>query len=479
MMDKTIYFEEYPKHQSMRENVKKDKDRLHFHIVPPTGWINDPNGLCQFKGIYHIYFQYTPFLAGWGTKIWGHYTTKDWIHFQEEEPFLFPDRDWDRDGVYSGSAFVKDNEIHYFYTGNVKYWDQDYDYIMNGRAQNTIHVVSKDGIQASEKQLIMQNEDYPADMSKHVRDPKIYEKNGTYYMVQGARDKDSKGCVLIFESKNLIDWSYFDRIQPEYPFGYLWECPDLFDLDGQTILLACPQGIPQDGCRYQNIYQCGYFPIKMDLDKKTYVLEEFEELDKGFDCYAAQTFEDEQGRRILLAWMAVPDSDYCYDKTAEYDWIHALTMPRVLSMRNGKLIQQPLEEMKALRRTKKQSTIADFGEWKPKDSCFEMQVQIDQEVKRMVLQLREDVTLSYENQIVTLTLGKSGCGRKTRMAEVETLREFTVFSDTSSIEIFLNNGETVMTTRVFSDTLEQTVTFLTPKIGGKVTAYELGSYQME
>ena len=87
-MNKETYLTEYPKHESMRENVKKDKNRLHFHMMPPTGWMNDPNGLCEFQGVNHIYFQYTPFLAGWGTKLWGHYTTKDWIHYKEEEPFL-------------------------------------------------------------------------------------------------------------------------------------------------------------------------------------------------------------------------------------------------------------------------------------------------------------------------------------------------------------------------------------------------------
>ncbi|MGN0397144.1 MAG: glycoside hydrolase family 32 protein [Candidatus Fimimorpha sp.] len=475
-MNKATYLEEYPKHQSMRENVKKDKNRLHFHIIPPTGWINDPNGLCQFQGTYHIYFQYTPFVAGWGTKIWGHYTTNDWIHFQEEEPFLFPDCDWDRDGVYSGSAFIKEDEIHYFYTGNVKYWDQDYDYIMNGRAQNTIHVMSRDGKTASEKQLIMQNQDYPSDMSKHVRDPKIYPKNGKYYMVQGARDANSKGCVLVFESEDLMDWKYICRIQPNESFGYLWECPDLFDLDGQTILIACPQGISQSGYRYQNIYQCGYFPIQLDLEKKEYILGQFEELDKGFDFYAAQTFEDQKGRRILIAWMAVPDSDYRYDTTAAYDWIHTLTMPRVLQFQNGKLIQQPLEEMKALRKTTRKSNISDFGTWNPKDCCFEMQVQIDKEPENLMLQLRDDVTISYQDQVITLSLGKSGCGRKTRMAEVAMLKEFTIFSDTSSLEIFINNGETVMTTRVYSDDLNQTVSFLTPEISGTVIAYELDSY---
>ena len=58
----------------------KAEDRPAFHVSPYVGWMNDPNGLCEFQGVNHIYFQYTPFLAGWGTKLWGHYTTKDWIH---------------------------------------------------------------------------------------------------------------------------------------------------------------------------------------------------------------------------------------------------------------------------------------------------------------------------------------------------------------------------------------------------------------
>lgn len=211
-MNKETYLKEYPKYKNMRENVKRDKKRLHFHMMPPTGWMNDPNGLCQFHGVNHIYFQYTPFLAGWGTKLWGHYTTKDWVHYTEEEPFLFPDTKWDRDGVYSGSACVKEDGIHYFYTGNVKLQDKEYDYIMNGREQNTMHLFSPDGKNITVKELVMTNEDYPSNMSKHVRDPKIYEKDGYYYMIQGGRDDENRGCVLLFQLDNLKDWKWYDTV---------------------------------------------------------------------------------------------------------------------------------------------------------------------------------------------------------------------------------------------------------------------------
>ena len=79
-------------------------------------------------------------------------------------------------------------------------------------------------------------------------------------------------------------------------------------------------------------------------------MEKFQEFDKGFDIYATQTFADEAGRRILIGWMGIPDADYDNDATVAYDWIHALTMPRELEWKDGKILQHPLKEMKDLRK---------------------------------------------------------------------------------------------------------------------------------
>ena len=82
MMNREDYVKQIPDYQYMRETVKKDENRLHFHLMPPTGWMNDPNGLCEFQGINHIYFQYTPFLVRLGNGNYGDImTTTDWIHF--------------------------------------------------------------------------------------------------------------------------------------------------------------------------------------------------------------------------------------------------------------------------------------------------------------------------------------------------------------------------------------------------------------
>ena len=98
---KADYEKWYKENEAYRERVAADQDRLKFHLMPKTGWLNDPNGLCQFNGTYHIYYQCTPF-----------------------GPVVFPDEDIDAHGVYSGSAFIEDDTIHYFYTGNLKYFTE-------------------------------------------------------------------------------------------------------------------------------------------------------------------------------------------------------------------------------------------------------------------------------------------------------------------------------------------------------------------
>lgn len=103
-------------------------------------------------------------------------------------------------------------------------------------------VESEDGFRFGRKQLLMRNEDYPDDLSCHVRDPKVWKQDGRYYMVQGVRTREDVGEAQIFVSDDRISWSPLRRIRTEEPFGYMWECPDYMDVDGQKILSASVQG---------------------------------------------------------------------------------------------------------------------------------------------------------------------------------------------------------------------------------------------
>ena len=241
----------------IKEELRKEMPerwRPAFHVAPPVGWLNDPNGLCQKDGIYHAFFQMAPFEPQGGLKFWGHSVSQDLIHWEFKGVPMLPDQPYDCHGAYSGSALVEGDQMSLFYTGNVKNLG-DYNYVTNGRESNTILAVSKDGEKIESKKLLMTNADYPDDMTCHVRDPKVWKEGGRYYMVQGARTKEDKGVVLVFSSEDKYHWNYIHRLESEEKFGFMWECPDLYELDGQTILCISPQGVEQDGYWYANKYQ--------------------------------------------------------------------------------------------------------------------------------------------------------------------------------------------------------------------------------
>ena len=443
--------EVWEENKELRELAAKDKDRLNYHIMPTSGWVNDPNGLCQFKGVYHIYYQYSPFDVNGKLKLWGHITTEDFIKYQEHEPVLYPDFRYDQNGVYSGSAVVRNGKINYFYTGNVKHLDGDYDYIMTGREQNLIACSSEDGFNFSEKELIMTNTDFPSNLSLHVRDPKVYHKNGIDYMAIGARDDNSTGCILVLKGKDLKDWECHTVIYSDEKFGYMWECPDLFDLNGETVLVTCPQGVPEEGYIYKNVHQSGYFLVNGDLESKDVNLSEFRLLDYGFDFYAPQSFEDESGRRILVGWMGIPDADYT-NRTTENGWQHALTMPRELILKDGIIYQRPVEEIKALRGNMRTFAADEFKDLEVENLSFELCAEFEK-CNGFKLNLRNDISLSFDKSkgLIELNMGESGCGRDARYAYCDEIRNIDVYSDTSAFEIFINDGEIVFTTRAYTD----------------------------
>lgn len=475
---KSDYEQWYQENEAYRADVKNDPRRLHYHLMPETGWLNDPNGLCQFHGVYHIYYQYTPFEPTGELKLWGHYTTRDFIHYTQEEPFLYPDTDFDAHGAYSGSAFVENDTIHYFYTGNVKYFDQpDYDYIMSGRGSNTIHFTSTDGYHISPKKVLLTNSDYPSDMSGHIRDPKILKVRDVYYMVLGARSANDCGMVLMYRSEDLEHWTFFRKITTEKPFGYMWECPDLFYLDGQLLLLSCPQGVKPRGVDFENVHQCTVMNLDIDFENNTCHIDDVNDIrlvDRGFDFYAPQTFEDENGRRILIGWMGIPDADYT-NPTVTAGWQHALTLPRQLHHRNGRLIQEPVEELKSLRSNKRAFDIKNSFTDQQSPLVYEAEIRFAS-CEDMEMTLREGVRLIWKDRLLVLDLGACGAGRTSRKVELQELKDLRIFSDTTSLEIFVNGGEEVFTSRVYGDLGKVK---LEGGFEGRMDMYEMNAFQLE
>lgn len=430
-----------------------------YHIMPPKGWLNDPNGSCYYKGLYHIFFQYSKDDVNGGLKTWGHYTSKNLVDFEFKGEAVFPDSEWDKDGAYSGTAFIDGNTLELFYTGNVKH-PGNYDYINEGRGHNVLFLQSEDGMHFNNKTCLLTNADYPDNMSCHVRDPKIFYENGLYYILLGARTRDSKAAFLLYESADRKKWTLNKSYISDNDFGYMWECPDFFELNGHKVLSFCPQGLESSLDRFANVYQSGY--IMKDLNKLDIVnrncdelkseikLEDFVEWDLGFDFYAPQTFKGEDGNIYLIGWAGVPDAPYGNAASIAEGWQHSMTLVRRLSLKNNKIYQEPVigdiqdkfEDIKVTKLENNESLV--------KTNLYaNIEIEAD---KDLSVEFNKDLKISYNSEAKELLMeyfNDTGDGRDKRKAWLDSLENLSIFMDGCILEVYANSGEAVMTTRYY------------------------------
>lgn len=452
--------EEHQRIQKLIDEAEKnavyDKScryRLGFHIMPPTGWLNDPNGLCQYGNTYHLFFQYSPLDARGGMKVWGHYTTEDFETFiYEGTPFL-PDETFDRDGVFSGCAFVDENGMHIFYTGNVQL-EGNHDYTTSGRRADTILVESTDGKHFGKKQVVIDTDEYPPHYSCHIRDPKVWKENDTYYMVLGGRTLKDEGRILLYMSRDMKKWSFYKELMTDTLFAYMWECPDLFALDDYHVLSFSPQGLEKEEFRFQNIYQAGYFVVKGNpvTEDIPFSVETFMEWDMGFDFYAPQTFLDGSGRRILIGWAGVPYAEYSNAEVEAENWQHCFTVPRELSVRTNthtgvtKVYQQPIREITALR-------TGDSIYCTDREMYFDkeyLDIEFSHLPEQFKVTIAGGVTMSFNGEKLVLKLMKElGQGREVRNCTISEIHSMRILVDSSILEYYINDGEVVFTTRYY------------------------------
>ena len=203
--------------------------RQKYHLEPDRGLLNDPNGLVFYKDMYHVFFQWNRFEKNHSYKEWGHFTSKDLLHWNWEGSALLPDQFYEQNGVYSGSALIKDGQLRLFYTGNNKSGGV--------RKSSQCLAVTEDGKTFQKKGIVVST---PTEFTEHFRDPKVWQDGDDYYMVIGAQMKNGRGSVALCSSKDAENWK-FELVLAKSKEYEMVECPDYFQVDGQGILLYCPQ----------------------------------------------------------------------------------------------------------------------------------------------------------------------------------------------------------------------------------------------
>ena len=337
------------KYEEAMEPTVLPQERPAFHLSSRIGWMNDPNGLSLYQGKYHLFYQYYPYSSRWGTMHWGHAVTQDLLRWEYLPAALAPDQFYDKDGCFSGNALtLPDGRQLLMYTGVTTFTKPDGS---KGELQTQCLAVG-DG-EDYEKYAgnpVLTEKDIPEGCSRNdFRDPKLWTcEDGTYRCVVANRAADETGQILLYSSTDGFNWKFVKVLAENHGrFGMMWECPDFFELDGKQVLICSPQDMMPSGFEYHN--GNGTLCLIGDYDAQTesFTWDHDQSVDYGIDFYAPQTILLPDGRRVMIGWMQ--NWDTCNLRTFQEKWYGQMSLPREISVKNGRLYQWPLRELEQLR----------------------------------------------------------------------------------------------------------------------------------
>lgn len=299
-------------------------NQLKYHYHPKKGWINDPNGLCCFRGEYHLFYQHSPDCETPREQPmhWGHCTTTDFINYSEQPEALYPDKDYDCGGVWSGTAVSYNDKLYLYYAS------------IDKEGRQTISIAtSEDGIHFEKYAKNPVISVIPEDGSRDFRDPAVLiTENGKYLAIASADRKKNTGNVLLYKSENLLNWEYVG-VLIEYENCVYCECPS-FVRDGQEFILSVSV-VPHEKPHYFEV-------MKGSFDGKTFTPRLISHFQKGPHEYAGQIFRDDKNRNILISW--IPGWEF----QPKEKCIGCLSIPLEITEKDNKLLAYPVDELKHL-----------------------------------------------------------------------------------------------------------------------------------
>ncbi|MFC0262183.1 glycoside hydrolase family 32 protein [Fontibacter flavus] len=448
-----------------KENSQGDLEfqepfRPQFHFSPAANWMNDPNGMVYWDGEYHLFYQYYPDSTVWGPMHWGHAVSEDLVHWEHLPIALFPDTNgW----IFSGSAVIDHQNTSglgttenpamiaiFTYHDHIGEKAERDDFQTQGIAYSTDRGRTWTMYEGNP---VLKNPGI-----KDFRDPKVFWSDDAQKWIMSLAVKDK---ISFYSSSNLLDWTFESDFNPEWAaYGGVWECPDLFPLqtkDGQekwVLFVSINPGGPQGGSATQ--YFIGDFDGKSFTTSST----EVKWLDWGADNYAGVTWSnvpEKDGRKLFIGWM----SNWQYAQVVPTKtWRSAMTVPRQLDLVevNGELgiASKPIAELEKLRN---ESIKIKNSQVKLQEELIELELDVDSENFRIEFLNDKDERLILEQRdgFIVLDRGLSGLTdfeasfANTQTAPLNGIKteKIHLYLDRSSIEIFINDGQLVMTSLIF------------------------------
>ncbi len=476
----------------IRQTMASDPLRPHYHFLAPHHWMNDPNGVIQWEGKYHLFYQHNPDEAAWGQIHWGHAISDDLVHWQDLPIALAPTPGGpDQNGCWSGCAVDDGGTPTLVYTG-VSYTVPLESYRGGPDSQQTVCLAtSEDGLVSWQK-----NPDNPViavppegTVPEGYRDPYLWREGDTWYAVIGSGIDGQGAAAMLARSSDLLHWEHLDPlfVGSAVQHGTMLECPSFFHIGDKHVLVG--------GINGRAYYFVGGY------SDHSFTPENEGILDYG-SYYSPYVMVDEQGRQIVFGWSweggwSWPDRQN--DKLKSQGWAGVGPLPRALSLAaENTLICQPVPELSALRgtHTPLDTIIVESDQeidLPIQGNCLEIVAELDPSTSKSCgLRLccaadeRQHVTIAYGNRsLVVMPKPASRYGLSQvwppvpytaplHLAETETLK-LHIFLDRSILEVFAND-RIAITARCYPDPESTSIRLFAG--GGQAQLESLDAWQM-
>lgn len=431
--------------------------RQTIHVKAPDNWVNDPNGFIYYKGWYHLFYQYFPYAPRWGTMHWGHAVSRDLVHWEHQKIALFPTKRADQNGCFSGSAVEKDGRLYLAYTGvrYEKFNPEDIHECLEGHFESSqLMITSEDGFQfdnwKDKRVIIPPVTEEQIGHRTHTRDPKMWRGEDAWYLIVGSTYQEKEGKVLFYRSQDLEHWTLVNQSSKGPGYGWMWECPDYFKAGEEEVLLVSAIGLLQEGEGEQNHSIC--FPVRFEEKScRMDIADAYQFLDYGLDLYAPQTTLDEEGRRILTAWLRMPEA---VDDT----WIGMFCAPRVVEVKNGHVYFRMHPKI----REAFSREILEKREAGPSGCLVSFELEDGEELSIGGFLIGRKGQEIYTDRRGVFPQRK-GARMVSRTPEVKEGFRLEVLVDVNMIEVYINDGEYVISNAVYGLEME-----ISGKLSGKV-----------
>ncbi len=305
------------------QQAEQDQSRPMFHFRAPAQWMNDPNGTMYHNGFYHLFYQFNPYQAHWGTMHWGHARSRDLTHWEHLPIALTPSAELGEEHCFSGCAYLDDQQTPIlFYTSIGQRLPEQW------AAVGDADWIAWNKIAANP---FLKMADHHGVHVEEWRDPFVFQAGERTFMTLGGKIAGDSVALLYEKGKDALTWHYLGVLfRHPYTTLHSLECPNFFALENKWVLLDSPYG-PVD-----------YFIGAFDLDTLTFTPECQGKADHSTQFYATNMYRDDNGRWILVGWIRGFEQPR--------GWNGCLSLPRELSIGDdGRLQQRPIPELQQLR----------------------------------------------------------------------------------------------------------------------------------